>query len=101
MTVWLKQGVCGDPKREIRRAIGIVARWALTRDEDVFIHSIRDGVHIAGSLHYDGYAFDFSHKRSRGLAPVPTAYRELKEDLGPGYDVVVEETHVHVEWDPK
>lgn len=101
MTVWLKQGVCGDPKREIRRAIGIVHAWASRRHEDVFIHSIRDGVHMAGSLHYDGYAFDFSHRGIRGSA-IRTDYEELREDLGSsGYDVVVEATHVHIEWDPK
>ena len=100
MTVWLKQGVCGDPKREIRRAIGIVNTWAFARNEDVFIHSIRDGVHMGGSLHYDGYAFDFSHKHRHGLTAT-TNYDSLRKKLGPGYDTVIEKTHIHVEWDPK
>ena len=100
MTVWLKQGVCGDPKREIRRAIGIVHSWAIARDEDVYIHSIRDGVHIAGSLHYDGYAFDFSHRHRKGVT-AETNYDSLRQRLGPSYDLVIEDSHIHIEWDPK
>ncbi len=96
MTVWYKQGVIGDPKREIRRAIGKVHSLHQKSHEDLFVTSIREGNHSAGSLHPDGEAVDFI--RSYTIA----AY---KEAVGPGYDVLpvtgFEETHVHIEWDPK
>ena len=65
-----------------------------------FITSLMDGTHSARSLHYSGRAVDF---RTRDLSALEVAHlaAALKSDLGPAFDVVVEETHIHVEWDPK
>jgi hypothetical protein len=59
-----------------------------------------NGVHSAGSLHYYGLALDF---RTRYFtATEKTAVeREMAADLGDDFDVVMHNTHMHVEYDPK
>lgn len=58
-----------------------------------------DGVHSAKSLHYHGRALDFrtrhvpEHER-QGIADL------ISLALGAEYDVILESTHIHVEWDP-
>ena len=96
MTVWLKQGVLGDVSRQIRRAIGTVHSLHQQKGEDLFITSLREGTHSAGSLHYDGQAFD-----SRpGQVTRAEALKALNA-ISPFYDVIDETDHLHVEWDQK
>lgn len=69
-----------------------------------------DGEHSAGSLHYYGRAVDF---RTNYFDPnvVPQVVDDLREELKrvlawskqphTDYDVVLEKTHIHVEYDPK
>jgi hypothetical protein len=78
----------------------------------VVVTSACDGQHMAGSLHYVGCAFDFRFAGMReGAVSVATSSDQraiaagwvsrLRWWLGPGYDVVVETDHIHVEYDPK
>jgi hypothetical protein len=90
MTVWYKQGVCGDLTNKCRKALGKVAKHA---GGDLYITSIRDGNHMPGSLHYDGNAFDVS----KGWF----SKKSLKKVLGKDFDVVEHSTHFHIEYDPK
>ena len=62
------------------------------------ITSGTDGKHMTGSLHYSGNAIDL---RCKDLNPgLMSGYlAALKERLGPEFDVVLEEDHVHVEVD--
>jgi hypothetical protein len=64
------------------------------------ITSGSDGKHGPNSLHYQGKALDF---RTRHLRPdqVHPIYTALKAALGAQYDTVLEEDHVHCEFDPK
>lgn len=66
---------------------------------DCTVTSITDGRHGVDSHHHIGWAFDL---RSRDIPPSvrPHLVANLKSAL-PGYDVVVESTHIHVEYDPK
>ncbi len=69
-------------------------------DCELMLTSITDGKHMEGSLHYKGLAFDCR------VSNVPQRYRAqlpqlLRSALGPQYDVVDEQTHIHVEFDPK
>jgi hypothetical protein len=66
---------------------------------DAVITSGREGKHSEGSLHYRGCAVDL---RTWGMTPsVQREYVEvLSEVLGDDFDVVLELTHVHVEYDP-
>jgi hypothetical protein len=96
MTVWLKQGVLGDINRHIRLAINSVHTLCQQHSEDLFITSLRDGNHSAGSLHYDGCAFDCR----KGELTRENVLRALST-LGPFYEVIDEVDHLHVEWDCK
>ena len=62
------------------------------------VTSVEDGTHSKTSLHYEGRAIDL---RTRDLeAGVIHDYAsELRGALGPGWDVIVESTHIHIEWD--
>ena len=94
--VWVKQGVCGPAARQIRRAIGVLAELYGTYNDDLFITSICDSTHAAGSLHYDGNALDFKRRNVH--------IKAIREVLGADFDVI-EYTDVrdifHVEYDPK
>lgn len=66
---------------------------------DFVITSGRDGKHMAESLHYTGYAFDF--RTNKILDSLRSrVFADLRESLGPEFDVVQEKDHGHVEWDP-
>lgn len=67
---------------------------------ETWITSGNDGEHKVGSLHYKGLALDF---RTRDVTPSLLAglVNGIRENLSPLYDVVLEETHLHVEYDPK
>ena len=65
------------------------------------ITSVNDSEHMKGSLHGLGLAFDV---RTRDLLPGQDKiwFNQLRSRLGAaGYDVVLESTHIHVEYDPK
>jgi hypothetical protein len=59
-----------------------------------------EGKHSAKSLHYQGLAADF---RTRHVPnDQRAALRQAVSDaLGPDFDVILERTHLHVEYDPK
>lgn len=67
---------------------------------EITITSVSDGTHKPNSLHYKGRAADL---RTRDLAPSDRALfaNVLRDALGAEWDVVVEDDHVHMEWDPK
>ena len=69
-------------------------------NKECTITSGTDGTHSRGSEHYKGDALDF---RTRHLAEgeKDKIGLEIRERLGPDYDVVIEGTHIHVEFDPK
>ena len=94
MTVWYKQGAVGDLQPVARKGLGRVAKLFEIEDHDLFITSIRDGNHMAGSLHYDGLAFDMSDDPTFQL-------QEIRNALGIGFDIVSEIDHIHCEYDPK
>ena len=70
------------------------------------ITSICDGNHMAGSKHYEGKAFDFRTWIDNAGNQLPQLDKQhlkkaLQDELGDDYDVVIESTHIHVEYDPK
>jgi len=82
---------------------------ALTIAADVFrdvananlvVTEVTGGKHGRGSLHYVGQAADL---RSRDLTREQqnNVVLELRERLGENYDVILEPTHIHVEFQPK
>lgn len=67
---------------------------------DLVITSCTDGKHSRGSRHYVGLAVDF-RIRHVDKESLPEIYRRIKEALGTEYDVILEKTHIHVEYDPE
>lgn len=81
--------------------------WALGVTDEIFarygveavITSGIDGKHSRGSIHYSGGAVDL---RSRDFADgdAEKAVAELKDALGPDFDVILEHNHIHLEYQP-
>lgn len=95
--MWIKNGVdISRLKREIRRGLQIVDDFARELHSSLFISSTYEGNHGAGSLHYADQAFDFTR-------PIlaSTSVSQLRVKLGKDFDVVIEDDHIHVEYDPK
>ena len=67
---------------------------------DCVITSASDGVHMLNSLHYGGKALDL---RTRTLTPTQATQllHAIQDALGSQFDVLLEETHLHLEWDVK
>jgi hypothetical protein len=78
----------------------IVAAVFKQHGYECIITSGDDGKHSANSLHYEGKALDF---RTRHLLPSDKAAiaEQVARALGDNFDVVLERTHLHVEYDPK
>lgn len=75
-------------------------RWSRGRGVAVDVNAIDNGTHGAGTLHGQSRAWDLD---TEGDAPpdVRDLFDYLRAVLPPGFDVVNEGTHVHVEWQPK
>ena len=97
----LKGGIkAGGVQPELILAL-CIANYVYRRNNcTLTITSLLDGTHQANSLHYKGYAADL---RIRDIsAPLTDVIvRELREALGEEYDVVLENDHIHLEWDVK
>lgn len=78
----------------------VVAYTVLAKYGPVVITSVKDGAHKQNSLHYQGKAIDLRtwHMREDHKTE---ALSDLRDQLGPQFDVVLESDHLHVEFDPK
>jgi len=76
-----------------RKGLGRVARFYKEHGEDLFITSIEEGSHSAGSLHYAGMAFDFREGECFSM-------QAIRLVLGENWDVIDEGNHIHAEFDP-
>lgn len=84
---------------EILIALMVSERACAKYNVDCVLTSAVDGKHSRGSLHYKGIAIDIRtrdlvERDKQGLAQL------IAESLGPSYDVVLEPTHIHIEYDP-
>ena len=67
---------------------------------DCVVTSAVDGVHSRGSRHYSGSAVDI-RTRSLDAEKRPSFAACIADNLGEDFDVILERTHLHVEFDPK
>ncbi len=59
-----------------------------------------DGKHSTGSLHYSGAALDL-RTRDVPAADVPMLAAQIRDCLGADFDVVIENDHLHLEFQVK
>ena len=67
---------------------------------ELIITSALDSKHGYGSLHFRGDGVDLRtrHLQEHAVGPI---IDEMKDKLGPDFDVVLEGNHIHVEFQPK
>ncbi len=97
----IKPGVrLAGVRPELLIAIIAAERVCAAAGHDLTITAGVDGRHMPASLHYAGAAFDL---RTRDLAAedVPKIVEHLKACLADDFDVVIENDHIHVEYQPK
>lgn len=97
----LKKGVNLQGVRpELVFAMMIVAIIYKEKGSLLVITSIVDGKHSDTSLHYTGCAFDCRIKNT-STAQVGMIKSAIKEALTEDFDVVLEKTHIHIEYQPR
>ena len=86
--------------REMREACVIIDRVYTRYDYVCVLTSGKDGTHGEGSLHYEGRAGDF---RTRQVTPENKhkIIADCQKELGPEFEVILEDSHIHVEHDPQ
>ena len=82
---------------ELLLAIVIAAELWGARGMDLIVTGVTDGERMQDSLYYAGAAVDISAPDSAAASLA----EELDVALGVEYDVVVETTHIHVEYRPE
>jgi len=65
---------------------------------EITITSACDGNHKSTSKHYKGKAFDFRTRDFPQNASIQTWARRLQNRLGDEYFVLIEKTHLHIQW---
>ena len=80
--------------------IAIMVADSVFLPDELVLTSVTEGRHSSGSAHYTGMAFD-ARIRDVGESRAKQIARSIGKHLGGDYDVVLEETHLHVEFDPK
>lgn len=94
----LKMGVrLHGIRAEVVMSVLIAERIWDAVGETLVITSVIDGAHMRASIHYTGSAIDFRVPESKKA----TLRNRLADALGQDYDVVSEDDHIHVEWQPK
>lgn len=85
---------------EILLALMVAESVYRRREAELVLTCGIDGQHSRGSKHYIGNAIDL---RLHNLPP--GTWQEVREEiagaLGIDYDVVLEDDHIHIEFDPK
>ncbi len=97
----LKKGVSVKQlSPQIVLAIGVADAVYREFGKELVITSVCDGKHRKNSLHYSGNAVDL-RTRYFGKAVITKVAQALVDKLTIDYDVVVEDDHIHLEYDPK
>jgi hypothetical protein len=87
---------------QLCNVLALTAAWSSVERVEVEVNSIDDGpnLHMTGSLHGFGLAIDLDTV-AENAAELERLAGFLRRALEPQYDIVMEGTHVHVEWDAR
>jgi hypothetical protein len=98
MSMLIKAGVdISRLKPPIRKKLSKVHALYEALGEHMIITCAYDGNHLAGSFHYAHLAIDLAYPLK-----MSNSFRDdLKAVFGPDYDIVFEQNHIHIEYDPK
>lgn len=95
-----KDGVALDGLRiQMWPVLEIAAQIWRAAGQQLVVTSTTGGRHGKGSRHYDGLAVDLRTRYFSDEERV-RVLDQLRAALGDEYDVVLERTHMHVEYDP-
>jgi hypothetical protein len=85
---------------EILFAVMAAERAYNRAGHELVVTSCVDSKHGRGSLHYSGAAVDLRTRDvpSDAMQGIVT---EIRESLGPDFDVILESDHLHAEYHPK
>lgn len=82
------------PMRRVLKLADVIYK---SYGKELVITSALDGTHSAGSYHYYGYALDLRTRYFKAGYASQVA-GELQRVLGDSYTVVLEKTHIHVQF---
>lgn len=88
------------PIRILEQIKGIDTIFQMEAKREAIMTSSNDGKHGKNSLHHKNEAWDF-RIRDMEKDNKENAKHKLKHLLGKDWDVVLERTHCHLEYDPK
>jgi len=102
MALYLKDGVTlNGIQPELLLAIWVIEQCFSDSNLRTTITSLTDGEHSKDSLHYVGLAVDVRIWDLVTKVDQEEMCIRLRKALGKESDVVLESTHIHVEFDPK
>ncbi len=88
-------------KPEMTVGVVVVALQFISAGVDCVVTAGTNGEHMPGSLHYAGQAADFRTRHITSRDDLNKLVTRIRKALGPEYDVVVHDTHLHIEYQPK
>ena len=97
----------GVQKECIKGMYKVARLFTLIFGRDLVVTSVSDGKHKKNSLHYKGLAFDIRTWTTQtsglqmSLFQKNSLQKAIMVVLGDDWDVVVESTHIHCEYDPE
>ena len=95
-----KEGVPNDTLEPEILAGAKILDAIFTEKLEMMITSTTDGKHMKKSLHYNGQAVDI-RILTLSSAMIHDIFVEAKKRLGKNFDLVIEQNHFHLEYDPK
>ena len=81
----------------MRKALKVADAVYKKYGQELTITSALDGTHSAGSYHYFGYAIDLRTFYYSDEIKIKVS-QEIREQLGFKYTVILEKTHIHIQF---